>query len=87
MSTAYYAAARLSRHLSRSNLRSLGECPHYIARFPVHSGGFPPIGCAAPLPSHWFIFSALHIAIAVKLHCFIKKKASVSEKKEFPLAS
>ncbi len=34
-----YAAARLSR-FSRSNLRSLGDCPHYIAICPTHSGGF-----------------------------------------------
>ncbi len=34
-----YAAARLSRCFSRSYQRSLGECPHYIAIFPSHSGG------------------------------------------------
>ncbi len=34
-----YLAARLSRCFSRSNLRSLDECPHYIARCPTHSGG------------------------------------------------
>ncbi len=35
-----YAAARLSHRFSQSNLRRLGECPHFIARCPAHSGGF-----------------------------------------------
>ncbi len=42
---------------------------------------FPAIGCAALLPSHWFIFSALHKPIAVQLHALLKKKGfSIGEK-------
>ncbi len=66
---------------------SLGECPLYIARCPAVLAGFPAIGCVSLLPSHWLIFSALHKPMAVQLHCPIKKKASVSLKKEFPLSS
>ncbi len=71
----------------RRNLRSLGKCPHYIARFPADSGG---------LSSHRLCSSAAAIGvIAVTTQTngravpalFIKKKASVLEKREFPLAS
>ncbi len=48
--------------------------------------GFPGIGCAALLPPLVYLQS-LHKPMAVQLHCVIKKKASLSEKKEFPLAS
>ncbi len=33
-----------------------------------------------PLPSHWFIFNALHKPMAVQLHCVIKKGFSIGEK-------
>ncbi len=49
------AAARLSR-FSRSNLRSLGDCPHYIGICPTHSGG---------LSSHRLCSSAATIGLFV----------------------
>ncbi len=76
-----YVAAQLSRRFSRSNLRSLGECSHYIARCPAHSGGLSShrlcISAAEPLVH--FQRTAQTNGRAVTLR-YSKKGFSIGEK-------
>ncbi len=78
----YCVLCRVMRLHDSVVVRSLGECPHYIARCPAHSGG---------LSSHRLCSSSSTIGLIGETEqnngqcntCVIKKKASVSEKKEF----
>ncbi len=72
-----YLAAQLSRRFSRSNLRSLSECPHYIAISILTGFG--------GLSSQRLCSSAA--AIGLFAATALLKKALVSEKKEFPRRS
>ncbi len=72
-----------SRRWRTRNLRSLGECPHYIAICPAHSGGLSShrLCSSATEP---LIFSALHKPMAVQLHWVIKKRLQYWRKGTFP---
>ncbi len=79
----YYAAERLSRRFRRSNLRSLGEYPHYIARCPAHSGGLS----SNRLCGSTAAIGLIAVTAQINGHAVPALLKKASEKKDFPRAS